>query len=826
VLVDTFSLPAEAVIPFAGATAHLLLCLYILLRRRLIDTTGRLLVAYLLLTALWNINLVVMATDLPALTPNLGWSQLVSYGLIVLGMVYWAFARAFLQRAWIATWGWAIGSVVLALAVILDMGWLVSSATLLTWSNGQAGLQTVSLAISVACWASLLIAAALAAEIQQFQTPSPAHKNRLHYSFISSILLVVGYGMYLASRGSLGTAGLIITVLGDSLLAYTVFVENLVDLGTGARQAASALVVALITVAVYVTGVYLVQMFLGDFLDATFLSHVLDHTLLVASVTALLLTIVYTPIRQISQRLMNRILLGRHYDFQKVIHDYGQAISNILHLTELANAALTHISQTLGVDHSALLMLDSESNGYFKLRILPAPGASQLPESISISKETPITQRLVTERQPLAQYTIDFSPEFTSASKDERRHIKALNFEWFIPILKKKQLIGILGLGHRRSGQAYGAQDLRLLGTLADQTALALENAALFDHLQRTLIQTTHMKNLMDNVFASMANAVITTDVVGKITLFNQAAEMMLGVPAKRCLGHHYANALPFLADTALPGLIANVFNQEAPYSNYEIALELTKRGRVNLSLNLTPLKDAREQTTGVAIVMDDLTSTKRLQAVQNMFRRYVSPAVVDRLPSDPGDLKLGGHRQEITVLFADIRNFTAFSEKLAPEALVDALNQYLSMAAAAILMYEGTLDKFMGDAVMGIFNAPLQQEDHILRAVRSAAAMQRALTDYHHHGGDKHLLSFGIGIHSGEVVVGNVGMPDRMDYTAIGDVVNLTKRIQENTPGGKVLMSETVYQAVKGSVNAMFYEELHVKGREKPVKTYELKWV
>ena len=138
--------------------------------------------------------------------------------------------------------------------------------------------------------------------------------------------------------------------------------------------------------------------------------------------------------------------------------------------------------------------------------------------------------------------------------------------------------------------------------------------------------------------------------------------------------------------------------------------------------------------------------------------------------------------------------------------------------------MYEGTLDKFMGDAVMGIFNAPLSQEDHVLRAVRAAAAMQRAIRDYHHGLGQERGLTFGVGVHVGEAVVGNVGMPDRMDYTAIGDTVNLAKRIQENTPGGKILMSDAVYEVVKNSVNATFYQELKVKGREQAVNTYELR--
>jgi class 3 adenylate cyclase len=268
-----------------------------------------------------------------------------------------------------------------------------------------------------------------------------------------------------------------------------------------------------------------------------------------------------------------------------------------------------------------------------------------------------------------------------------------------------------------------------------------------------------------------------------------------------------------------------NVINRGEHYTGYELVVKVPDRGRIDLRLSLTPLKNAQNKPQGVTIVLDDITETRRLQAVQDMFRRYLSPAVVDRLPSDPAQLQLGGHRQEVTILFADIRGFTAFSENLLPETLMDALNQYLSMAASSILMFEGTLDKFVGDAVMGVFNAPLKQEDHVLRAVRAAANMQRAINDYHHNIGQARQLSFGVGIHIGEVVVGNVGTSDRMDYTAIGDAVNVAKRIQENAPGGKVLLSEAVYNAVKQSVQATFYQEMKLRNREQPVLTYELQW-
>lgn len=819
---DPIVLPSQAIFPLGIAVAYLALCLYMLSSRKPDNPTDHLFLAYLLLTVLWNLDLVVILNNLPPLVSGLSWTYLASYLLILLSVTYWTFARAFLQNSWQAIWAWVVGVVGLLLVVALDLGWLVLPPEWFNWSNGWVNPGNAAFVLSVIWWLFFMVLAAYNGLVQATRTSSPAHKNRIQYLILSTLLLIGGYGLYLTLLEPFWTLGLIIIGVGGVLATYTVMVENLLDLGTVTRRLISGLILTVVTVSVYLIGIYLIETFLGNFLARTFARY-LNQTLAVAVVTALFLTIIYSPIRQVSQFLTNRLLFGQHYDYQEVIQKYTQLISNRLYLGELASVAMSHINGVLGVNRSSLFILDYESDESLSLRTLPAVGTNGVPKTIMLKKETPITQRLIVERRPLAQYTIDISQQFKNAPEYDRQTLKALNYEWFVPIVKKEQLLGVFALGPKKSGRPYTDQDMRLLHTLADQIALALENATLFDGMQRNLAEITQMKNLMANVFDSMDNGVITTDILGKITLYNRAAEAILAVPSEKCVGLPYNEVLTPLNNTIFPKLIANVARRENHYTDYEIISELPGRGRVNLSLNLAPLKDAQDQTQGVTIVVDDVTETKRLRAVHNMFRRYVSPAVVDRLPSNPVDLQLGGHRQEVSILFADIRGFTAFSEKLPPEELVDTLNEYLSMAATSILMFEGTLDKFIGDAVMGIFNAPLEQPDHILRAVRAAATMQRVINDYHKGIGEERGLTFGVGIHVGEAVVGNVGMSDRMDYTAIGDTVNVAKRIQENAPGGKVLLSETVYQVVKDSVQAVFYQEMQLRGREQPVNIYEL---
>jgi len=210
-------------------------------------------------------------------------------------------------------------------------------------------------------------------------------------------------------------------------------------------------------------------------------------------------------------------------------------------------------------------------------------------------------------------------------------------------------------------------------------------------------------------------------------------------------------------------------------------------------------------------------------QAIRDLFGRYVSPTVVDRLVHGVDDLALGGKRHDVTVLFADIRGFTSFSENMRSEELVEILNQYLALAVEAVLNEEGTLDKFMGDAVMALFNVPLPQTDHTLRAVRTAVAMQQAMVNFNATTSDSSCLSFGIGIHMGQAVVGNIGTAQQMNYTAVGDTVNLAKRLQENAAGGQIILSQDVYDTVKDYVVVEDLGPISVKGRTAEVHSYLL---
>ena len=173
--------------------------------------------------------------------------------------------------------------------------------------------------------------------------------------------------------------------------------------------------------------------------------------------------------------------------------------------------------------------------------------------------------------------------------------------------------------------------------------------------------------------------------------------------------------------------------------------------------------------------------------------------------------------------MFADIRGFNSFSEKLDPEKLVSVLNRYLAAAAEAILVVDGTIDKFLGDAVKAWFNAPIPQPDHPLRSVRAALVIREAVISLYKELPPQFHLSFGVGVHFGDAVLGLVGSEKQLEYTAIGDSVNTAKRFQENAKAGQILISADVYQQIRDHIQVRQLEPILAKGKSKPLEVYEL---
>jgi class 3 adenylate cyclase len=269
--------------------------------------------------------------------------------------------------------------------------------------------------------------------------------------------------------------------------------------------------------------------------------------------------------------------------------------------------------------------------------------------------------------------------------------------------------------------------------------------------------------------------------------------------------------------------------NKGESFISTELNNQVPERGDLYLRLSVSPLRDAYLGTKGATLVFEDLTERHKLEAererIRKTFGHVVAPRVRDRLLANPDNLQLDGAKQIVTALFADLSGFTPFSEKHNPEMVFSLLNQYLSLAARAILEEEGTLDKFMGDAVMAIWNSPDPQPDHALRAARAAVNIILHSKEIHRSLDDpEQRLMFRIGITTGPAMIGNVGTTELFNYTAIGDTVNLAQRLQASAKSGQILLEKTTYKIIADYVIVTQFDPITVKGREQAAEVYELK--
>jgi adenylate cyclase len=221
------------------------------------------------------------------------------------------------------------------------------------------------------------------------------------------------------------------------------------------------------------------------------------------------------------------------------------------------------------------------------------------------------------------------------------------------------------------------------------------------------------------------------------------------------------------------------------------------------------------------------ITEEREKKKIKGAFQYYLTASVINEMLKDPTKLKLGGDKKDLSVLFSDIRGFTSISEKLTPEELVHLLNEYLTAMTNVVFKYDGLLDKYMGDAIMAVFGAPLDQPDHPIRACRTALGMMEELKKLQEKWAeeDKPVLDIGVGINTGDMVVGNMGSEMRFDYTVMGDSVNLGSRLEgiNKEYGTNIVISEFTYEAVKNVLFCRELDSVRVKGKKLPVRIYEL---
>ncbi len=512
--------------------------------------------------------------------------------------------------------------------------------------------------------------------------------------------------------------------------------------------------------------------------------------------------------RQIKDHEQERIQL-------RALQDVGAALNSSFNLVEVLNVVMDTMIKITGAERGFLMLMDEETG---EVAVQAARNINQQ----TIEDPTEISSSLYNEAmdsgQPVLTTNAQNDPRFAN-----RQSIISYNLRSIlcVPLNLKDDTIGVIYVDNRITAGIFREAHRDLMVAFANQAAVAIENARLFRQIRMQLAEITEMKTLMDDVFASMGSGVITVDNNDLVSLYNPAAGRILGIPGSYVESRPYKDLFDEV-DVGLGETVRALIEQvKIEGKDHRVELDVIPRSSgkdVTISLNLSPLRDVQQKTLGVAIVVDDISEKKRMESV----RKYLPPSLVDRVRDF--DTAQRPVRRSMTVMFADVTGYSTFSENLEPEELVEIINKYFTVAAEAINDQFGVIDKFMGDAVMALFNTQLNpQEDHSERAVRTAINMQSALDEYLKTMPETQHLHFSIGIHTGEAVAGNVGSSFRKDFTVIGDAVNLAKRLEETATSKEIIISQSVFENVAHLVNVSPREPMKVKGRAAFEQTYLL---
>jgi adenylate cyclase len=381
---------------------------------------------------------------------------------------------------------------------------------------------------------------------------------------------------------------------------------------------------------------------------------------------------------------------------------------------------------------------------------------------------------------------------------------------------------------------SFTKRDEEFMRVFNIQAGVALENAMLFAKVRE-------QQQIQEDILRSLSDSVISIDKHGNIVGLNERARELLGCSAENHSAGVEGRSIFELVKTApdhFSQWIDSSINGQDRKTASQYYPEQTVGGingeqrTVNISINRMADVENPQQARGALIVMEDVSHEKRLKST---LYRYMTQELAEQLLQD-GDARMGGERKTVSVLFSDIRNYTGMTEKMEAEEVVQFLNGYFETMVDAVFRYKGTLDKYIGDAIMAVFGAPLRLEDHAWMAVQSALDMRERLAEFNVRRSADFRRKFpaaaaplpiriGIGINSDTVISGNIGCTKRMEFTAIGDGVNLSSRLESASKayGCDILLSQSTYRECAGRILARELDVVRVKGKTEPIAVYEL---
>ncbi|MGB9992731.1 GAF domain-containing protein [Massilia sp. SM-13] len=487
--------------------------------------------------------------------------------------------------------------------------------------------------------------------------------------------------------------------------------------------------------------------------------------------------------------------------------DVVSEVTADIKLGSLLQRVMGEATRLLNADRSTLFLND-EKTGELWSQVGQGLESMQirLPNTAGIAGAVFTSSKTI--NIPYAYADLRFNPAFDKRTGYFTRSILC------VPIINKNgKTIGVTQVLNKRGGP-FTAEDESRLRAFTAQISIALENAKLFADVQQ-------MKNYNEAMLESMSNGVITMDGDGKIVTCNAAGLRIFRAGSADVIGRSAADF--FNGPNAW--LLERIKQVESSQETEQLmdAELIVGEDRISANVSMQPLLSVEKKSIGSMIMIEDISSEKRLRATMS---RYMDPGIASQMINEGADM-LGGKNVLATVLFSDIRSFTTITEQLGAQGTVAMLNEYFTLMVDCIQREEGMLDKFIGDAIMAAFGIPVGHEDDADRAVRTSIAMIRALQAWNAQraGEGKPPVDIGIGLNTDQVVSGNIGSKKRMDYTIIGDGVNLAARLESACKqyGARILISEFTYRALRGTYRTRELDIVVVQGKTKPVSIYEV---
>lgn len=476
-------------------------------------------------------------------------------------------------------------------------------------------------------------------------------------------------------------------------------------------------------------------------------------------------------------------------------------------LGSLLQNVMAEATRMLNAERSTLFLHDEKTNELWSEVGQGLESAQiRLPSHVGIAGA--VFQSSRTINIPYAYADLRFNPSFDKKTGFFTRSILC------VPVINKNgRTIGVTQVLNKHGGPFTHEDEARLRAFTA-QVSIALENAKLFADVQA-------MKNYNEAMLESMSNGLITLDAAGKIATCNAACARILRTSGPTILNRP-ASELFAGENQWVMEKLQLVMETQQQQTVVDAPLRIQEE-RLSVNLTVQPLLNIDQKRIGSMIVIEDISTEKRLKSTMS---RYMDPAIADRLLATGTEI-LGGTSVECTVLFADVRGFTTLTEQLGPQGTVALLNEYFTLMVDCIQHESGMLDKFIGDAIMAAFGIPVAHEDDADKAVRAAISMIETLNKWNlQRTTDGRLpVNIGIGLNTDTVVSGNIGSSKRMDFTIIGDGVNLAARLESACKqyGSKILISEFTMRKLKSTYRLREIDLVVVKGKTRPVAIYEV---